>query len=351
MVFNTEAHIISHTDYFSTALQKMGQPGHLRTLFVLGDDGAVIGTLTDGDIRRAFLQGVTLDQPCGQFAFRNFRFVYADAPENNRFEEWKKLGINVIPVLDQNRRLQRILDLSSLQGFIPVTAVIMAGGIGSRLRPLTLEKPKPMLEVNGIPILEINIRRLMSYGVEDIHISVNYLKEQIMDYFGDGSSFGCRIHYILESEPRGTIGALSELAGKVKHQDILLFNADLLSNIDLGEMFSFHRASDSDLCMASIPYKVKIPFAVLELSEHQITGISEKPTYTYYSNAGFYLFRAKHLEKIPGSGFYNATDFTEKLISERHKVMQFPVLGYWSDIGSIEEYQKAQDDIRYLDLY
>jgi dTDP-glucose pyrophosphorylase len=351
MAVDSALHTIYYKEPLSSALEKMGRSGHLRTLFILGEHNEVVGTLTDGDIRRAFLKGVQLNQECGECAFRSFRYVAEGGPDSNEIAEWKKLGINVVPVLDKQKRLVRILNIAKLQGFLPVSAVIMAGGVGSRLRPLTIDKPKPMLPVNGIPILEINIRRLISFGVDEIFISVNYLKEQIMAHFGDGSSLGCHIHYLTENEPRGTIGALSGLKGKISHNDILLFNADLLSNIQLDEMFNAYHQVDADMCMASIPYKVKVPFAVLELNDHQISGISEKPTYTYYSNAGFYMFKSAHLNRIPDLGFYNATDFTDSLIHDKKKVIQFPILGYWSDIGSIEEYQKAQDDIQYLDLY
>jgi len=347
----TDLHSISDKQTLLTAMAKMGQPGHLRTLFLLDDEGKVTGTLTDGDIRRAMLGGVQLNEPAGTCGFKNFRFITAGRDASAQLSEWKALGIRVVPVLDGNGKLLRILDLNSVRAFMPVTAVIMAGGFGKRLQPLTDSVPKPMLPIKGIPILEINIRRLLSFGVEHIYIAVNYLKEQIMDHFGDGSAMGCRIEYIHEDEPRGTIGALSELQGKTLRNDMLLFNADLLSNIDLDEMFRFYSSAQADFCMGSIPYKVNIPFAVLELADHKITGISEKPTYTYYSNAGFYLFKSALLQKLPKSGFYNATDFVEKLIEEGLNMVQFPILGYWSDIGSLEEYHKAQDDIQYLDLY
>lgn len=332
-------------------MKKMGRPGHLRTLFITDDSGRLTGTLTDGDIRRAFLKGTAISTPCGEVCFRAFRRVTPGMENTRVLHEWRDLGIMVVPVVDAEGKLVRILDLKQLRGFLPVTAVIMAGGFGNRLRPLTQQTPKPMLPVNGLPILEINIRRLVSFGVDDIHIAVNYLKDQIMDYFGDGSKFGCSIQYLHEDEPRGTIGALSQLKNSVSHPDILLFNADLLSNIDLAEMYQFYQEASADFCMGTIPYRVNVPFAVLELNDHRITGISEKPTYTYYSNAGFYLFRSQHLAHIPDTGFYNATDFTDKLISGGYNTVQFPILGYWSDIGSIEEYQKAQEDIQYLDLY
>jgi dTDP-glucose pyrophosphorylase len=346
-----DLHTISDQASLAEAMEKLGQPGQLRTLFLINAEHQVTGSLTDGDIRRALLKGTTLDQPCAACSFQAFKNISPDANVVAEIPQWKALGISVIPVLDAQKRLVRILDLNRLKSYLPVTAVIMAGGFGNRLRPLTIQTPKPMLPLNGMPILEINIRRLISYGIQDIYLAVNYLKDQIMQYFGDGKQLGCTIHYIEENEPRGTMGALSELVQKTVQQDILLFNADLLSNIDLEEMYNAYQNGNAALCMATIPYRVNIPFAVVELQENQITGLSEKPTYTYYSNAGFYLFQSAYIGEIPKQGFYNATDFVDALIAKQSKVVQFPILGYWSDIGSIEEYHKASEDIQYLDLF
>jgi dTDP-glucose pyrophosphorylase len=347
---DTASHTINANAPISACLELMGLPGHLRTVFVLNMDNAIIGSISDGDIRRGFLKGLTLSDSCDKFAFDDFKFITTEDDKHLEIPKWREFGITVVPLLDHSGRLLRILDLRKLKGYLPITACIMAGGFGHRLRPLTNQIPKPMLRIGNKPILEININRLVQYGVEDIYISVHYLKEQIMDYFGDGSQFGCKIQYILESSPLGTMGALGILESPVAHNNILLFNADLLSTIDLEEMYQNFRLQKSDLSIASIPYKVNIPFAVFDLQDHHIIGLSEKPTYTYYSNAGFYIFRREHLSYIPSNEYFNATDFAQALINDNKTVTQFPVLGYWSDIGSIEDFQKAQEDILLLDL-
>lgn len=350
MSVQIEAHTINSEESISVCLEKMNLPHHLRTVFVLDAGNKLVGSISDGDIRRGFLKGLSLQNTCEAFMFKDFKSVNPETVTVDYIKLCKELGISVLPQINAEGGLTRILDLTKLKSFLPLSAVIMAGGFGNRLRPLTNETPKPMLPVGGIPILEINIKRLIQYGIDEVYIAVNYLKEKIMDYFGDGSNWGIKINYIIENEPLGTIGALHLIKNKIKHAQILLFNADILSNIDLEDMYNGFKESNADLSIASIPYKVTVPFAVFEFNQHNIIGLSEKPTYTYYSNAGFYLFQTKHLNQIPDNTFYNATDFTETLIKDGAIVTQFPILGYWSDIGSIEDYKKAQTDIQILDL-
>jgi len=171
-----------------------------------------------------------------------------------------------------------------------------------------------------------------------------------MDYFGNGEKWGCNISYIEENQPLGTIGALS-LIENIKHQQILLFNADLLSNIDFEDMYCKFLQHESQLSIASIPHKITLPYAVLEGQNHQITSISEKPTYTYFANAGFYLFNAELIKRIPKNEFYNATDFVEDLIQHKLPVSSFPIHGYWSDIGSIDDYKKSNEDFPNLNFF
>jgi NDP-sugar pyrophosphorylase family protein len=226
----------------------------------------------------------------------------------------------------------------------------MAGGLGTRLRPLTINTPKPMLHVGDFPILEINIRRLLLFGIKEIFICVGYLKEQIFNYFGNGSQWNCQIHYIEENQPLGTIGALSKLP-QIINEHILLFNADLLSNIDFEEMFLKYIRSESHICMATIPHRITLPYAVLEEKNDLITSLVEKPTYTYQANAGFYIFHSHLTHQIPKNAFYNATDFIEMAMKNNQKITSFPILGYWNDIGSIQDFEKSQEDIKSLHLF
>ncbi len=347
---NLNRHTIKLTDPISAAMQKMSEPNHLRVIFVLNEKHQVIGSITDGDIRRGLLKGLNTDSPCEDFAFKDFKFINAEAINIATIQHFKEIGIFVLPVLNSLNELLKIIDFRSQISFLPVSAVIMAGGFGNRLRPLTISTPKPMLAVGDMPILEINIKRLIQFGIHDIVICVNYLKDQIINYFGNGSKWNCEITYIEETEPLGTIGAIS-LHNNFKYNDILLFNADLLSNINLEEMFLKYQSSESDLIVAGIPHKITLPYAVLEQANNKIVQISEKPTYTYFSNAGFYMFSKNLNSIIPKNTFYNATDFVEELIKQDKKVTSFEILGYWNDIGSIEDYEKSKIDIQYLNLF
>lgn len=347
---NLNLHTINLNDPISAAMQKMSEPNHFRVIFVLNEKKQVIGSITDGDIRRGLLKGLNTDSACEDFAFRDFKYINSDDINIETLHHYKEIGIFVLPVLNSTFELIKIIDFKSQISYLPISAVIMAGGFGNRLRPLTISTPKPMLPVGEIPILEINIKRLIQFGIHDIVICVNYLKDQIINYFGNGSKWNCEITYIEESEPLGTIGALS-LHNNYKYNDILLFNADLLSNINFEEMYLKYQSSSSDLIIAGIPHKVTLPYAVLEQTNNQIVQISEKPTYTYFSNAGFYMFSKNLNTIIPKNTFYNATDFVEELIKLNKKVTSFEILGYWNDIGSIEDYEKSKIDIQYLNLF
>lgn len=346
--------IKSHTIMFdapiSEALEKLNLPYHLKTVFVIDQNNQVIGTITDGDIRRGLLNGINFSENCEKFAFKDFKFLQDGNFSIEQLILWRERQIYILPLLNKQHELIEILNFNELKSFLPLTAVIMAGGFGNRLRPLTQNTPKPMLKIGDIPILEINIKRLIQFGIRDIILCVNYLKEQIIDHFGNGEKWNCNITYIEENQPLGTIGALS-LIEKIKHQQVLLFNADLLSNIDFEDMYCKFLQHHSQLSIASIPHKITLPYAVLEGQNHQITSISEKPTYTYFANAGFYLFDSELVNRIPKNEFYNATDFVEDLLQNNFTVSSFPIHGYWSDIGSIDDYKKSCEDFPNLNFF
>ena len=346
-----EQHQVEASQPLSAALNLMGMAGHLRTLFVTDSDSRVIGTLSDGDIRRGLLKGLSAQDPCEAFMFKDFRSLRKGQIDVRQLQAYREKDICIFPLLDETDRLERIIDLNDLRSYLPLTAVIMAGGLGQRLRPLTLETPKPLLPVGGVPILEINIKRLVRYGIREIFLCVGYKKEQIMDHFQDGSAWDCHIHYVEENQPLGTMGALAYLPKQLEHKQILLFNADLLSDLDLEAFYLRHQDQGNALTVASIPYKVKVPYAILEQEQDRVKAFVEKPTYTYFANAGFYLLQQSDLGRIPKGELFNATDFMDQLIADGSKVGTHPILGYWSDIGSLSDYEKAQSDIPNLHLY
>jgi NDP-sugar pyrophosphorylase family protein len=257
------------------------------------------------------------------------------------------LGIKLLPVLDDNQQIVQILDLKQIKTSLPVDAVIMAGGRGERLRPLTDKVPKPMLPLGDKPIIEHNIDRLKEHGVTNIYISINYLKQQLIDHFGDGSSRGISIKYVEEDKPLGTMGSIS-LIEKFENPYILVMNSDLFTDADFEDMWLTMQEQKADLCVASIPYTVNIPFAIMERTNGHITGLKEKPTHTHYANAGIYLFRKDVLKYIPKNQRFNATDLIEALIASNGKVIDNPITGYWIDIGRHEEYEKAKNIIKHI---
>lgn len=321
-----------------------------RTLFVVNDNNKLVGSLTDGDIRRGLLNGLEISQPIVSFMNSNFKFLKDSQDNISLIKEYKRSGIQLVPLIDDNGQLLEVIDLTKTKTVLPVTALIMAGGRGERLSPFTDNCPKPMLKIGNKPIIEHNIDRLIAYGISDIYISVKYLKEQIMDYFGDGSSKGIRITYLEEKEALGTLGALS-LIDNFLYKDCLIMNSDLLTNIDFEDFYSFYKENDACMALASIPYVVNIPYAVLETNGNKVSSFSEKPTYTYYSNGGIYLLKTGLKEYIKKEAFFNATDLMDILIADnQHHLVHYPLLGYWLDIGKYQDFMKAQEDIKHINL-
>jgi NDP-sugar pyrophosphorylase family protein len=265
--------------------------------------------------------------------------------------ELKKLGVRFAPVLDEKGKCLRLLDTSHLHALLPVQAVIMAGGRGERLMPLTKDLPKPMLRVGNKPIIEINIDRLSSYGISNIHVSVNYLADRIVEYFGDGASKSVSIRYLHESAPLGTMGALS-LIDEFEKDYVLVMNSDLLTNIDFEAFYEKFVDSNADMIVATTPYHVKIPFAILELDDSfQVRNFREKPSYTYQSNAGIYMMKRELLSHIPKGMKFDATDMMNFVLNNNMKLVSDSILGYWLDIGSMDDFKKAQEDILHINLY
>jgi len=228
---------------------------------------------------------------------------------------------------------------------LPIDAVIMAGGEGTRLLPLTKDIPKPMLKIGGKPIMEYNVDLLKSYGISHVTLSVKYLKELIEEYYQDGASKELEISYITEDRPLGTIGAVKQIE-EFHNNYVLVMNSDLLTNINLEQMFDELVSSEADMVVATVDYKVQIPYGIVESDGSRIKALVEKPTYTYYSNAGIYMFKKEIIEMIPDNSHFNATDLLEKLLENNHKVTHFPINSYWLDIGKHHDFEKAQKDVK-----
>ena len=315
-------------------------------LFVTNNDGSVLGSLTDGDIRRSLTIEPDLLRKVGEICYRNFVFEY-DEKEFLDLSSLRKKDIKVLPILDKNKKIVRILDLEKVKSILPLECMIMAGGRGKRLSPLTDNVPKPMLLLDGKPILEHNIDRLIAFGIKKIYISVKYLGEQIEEYFGDGSQKGIIIEYVWEEESLGTAGALA-LVDEFKTEHVLLMNSDLFTDVDFQDLYLELIKSKADMAVSSTEYKVDIPFAVFETNLKQVIDFKEKPSFIYHSNAGIYILKKKLISEIPKNKFYDITDLMDNLVKQGGKLIHNPIKGFWIDIGNPSDYIQAQEFMKHL---
>ncbi len=343
-------HIVYTTDSVKDTFPKLNELKKNTVLIVANEQDNLIGSLTDGDIRRGILKGLTLESPLTEFIQENPLFIYEDEIHRADINELRLKNFMVIPIVDRNKKILRILNLQDIQGVIPADVFIMAGGKGQRLMPLTAETPKPMLHVGEKPIIEHNIDRLIKFGIKNIYLSVNYLADCIKDYFGNGCDKGVSIKYVHEDKPLGTLGSV-KLVEELEHDYVMVMNSDLLTDIDYNGFFQQFIASGADMAVATTSYHVDVPYGVMEVENgNLVSALKEKPRYTYYSNAGIYIIKKELLSLVPHNEFYNVTDLMESLIEEGKKLVSFPILGYWLDIGKHEDFKKAQEDIKSLAL-
>lgn len=342
----TNKAIVRHTTTIKQALQLIDSLAG-QTLFVINENDKMVGTVSDGDIRRALIKDYSISAQINEIMLTKFKFLKINDFSLDRLTNLNMLKIQYVPLLNENNEIEEILDLKKLKSVLPLEAIIMAGGKGTRLKPYTLTTPKPLLEINGKPIIEYNIDRLIEFGVKKIYISVNYLKEQIKDYFGDGSGKGVSIEYIEEELTTGTLGSATYIE-KFGTNDVLVMNSDLLTNINYEDFYVSYLEKQSEMIVATVPYQVNIPYGVIETEKSKVMSLKEKPTYTYYSNAGIYIINKKCLREIPQKSFYNATDLINKLLEEKREVTNFPIIGYWLDIGKPKDFEKAQEDAKHI---
>lgn len=350
MTSNLQKHILYEHESVRDALIKLNDMKTAPILIVADKEMRLVGSLTDGDLRRGFIKGLAFDNPILDYLQPNPLFIYNDEVQKADINGLRKRNFLVIPIINRDRVIVEILNLTVLHSVVPADVIIMAGGRGQRLMPLTANTPKPMLMVGDKPILEHNIDRLIKYGVKNIYISVNYLASHIEEYFGDGSNKGISIRYIYEDKPLGTIGAV-KLAESLQHDYIMVMNSDILTNIDYDGFFQTFIRAGADMAVATTSYQVEVPYGVLEVDgSNFVSSLKEKPRYTYYSNAGIYIAKRELLSMVPDNEFYNVTDLMETIIANNKKLISFPILGYWLDIGKHEDYKKAQEDIKNINL-
>lgn len=316
-------------------------------LFVVDSEDRMVGTLTDGDSRRALIAGVSVNDTIDHVMHRNFNSLTEGVDYDvHHLHEQREKKMRLVPILDKERRIIDIINLERYRSWLPVDAVLMAGGKGERLRPLTEKTPKPLLPVGNKAIIDHNVDRLISYGIQHINVTVNYLKEKIEEHFQEPRD-GVQIQTVREPKYLGTIGSI-KFVPKFYNDNILLMNSDLFTNIDYEDFYLHFEHHDAEMSVAAVPYNVSIPYGVLNLEGRNIKGLLEKPKYNYYANAGIYLIKRRALDEIPEDIFFNATDLVEKLIAEGKKVIRYPLNGTWIDIGNPQEYQKVQDLVKHI---
>jgi dTDP-glucose pyrophosphorylase/predicted transcriptional regulator len=318
--------------------------GAIEVVFVRAPDGRIVGTLTDGDVRRAILRGVPLDVPAVEGAMR--RSFTSVAPAVSRAEVldlMRARSISQVPVLDERGALVGLHLLTELIGAAvkPNWALIMAGGRGTRLYPLTETIPKPMLTVAGRPILERLVMHLVGYGIREVFLSVHYLSEIVERHFGDGSAFGCRIRYLREEQPLGTGGALSMLPEAPRHP-LLVMNGDLVTQVNVDRLLEEHRIAGRAMTVAARPYQVEIPFGVLDVDETRVVGLREKPSQQMLVNAGIYVISPEVVARVPPATALPMTTLVEQCLEGGLPVGAHLVADEWIDVGRHDELKKAR---------
>jgi len=325
--------------------------GEKGIVLVTDKNSCLLGTITDGDIRRAVLAEADLDAPVRKFLEQKRHSPYLEAvtaPIGTEraalLQLMKKHSVRHVPLLDDSGRVVDLVTLDELlpDQVLPVQAVIMAGGIGKRLHPLTEEVPKPMLSVGGRPLMERIIEQLGEAGIQQINIATHYKAEKIVAHFGDGGNFGVNLNYVDENQPLGTAGALGLLEKPTG--PLLVINGDILTQMNFRAMSAYHQEHKADLTVAVRKYDLKVPYGVIESDGAFVQGLAEKPSYSFFVNAGIYLLEPSVYRYVPHGQHFDMTDLIQQLLEEGRPVASFPIVEYWLDIGQPADYDQAQED-------
>ena len=337
-----DRHRIADNARLIDALGRLNElSGGVMTLLVTDETDRMVGTLTDGDVRRALLRGVGLDAPVSDAMFRKFRYLLENEVDPAALRRLRSHSFALIPVLDRNGHISRIIDTRVTKTILPVSAILMAGGKGERLRPMTLSTPKPLLKIADKAIIDYNIEALAAVGVTDITVTVNYLAEQLEEHFSKPVA-DVSVKCVREDRPLGTIGSVA-LVDIPETGDTIVMNSDLLTTISFEDLYLHHRAQKADITIAAVPYNVSVPYAILDTDGECVTALEEKPSYSYYANAGIYIFSNELLHTLSADERTDATDLIERAIARKKRVCYFPINGTWIDIGSPADFAHARE--------
>lgn len=325
-----------------------------QTLFVVDNSQKLSGTLTDGDVRRGVLRGLALNASIEECSNKKFRAIMPSQTTLDIIyflKECRAKGITLVPQLNEEGRIIRILDLTQTPTILPLSAVLMAGGKGERLRPYTLTTPKPLLQIENKAIIDYNIDRLIRNGIKDITVCTGYLAEQIEEHFKNPyGETDITVECVRETTPLGTIGAVSltNLYNK-EDGDTLVMNSDIITSLSFEDMYLHHIKTDSDITMGVINYSINVPFAVVETSDDNvIEALSEKPSFSYLINSGIYIFKNRIFKKIRRGEKTDAPDLIMDAIESGSKVTAFAINGTWIDVGSTSDFGRAKEIMKHL---
>ncbi len=338
------------------SIKIIDRSGRISMALLVDAGERLVATITDGDIRRGIMAGFGLDSP-----LRDILPIKAGLPNAlpvtaaagidpaAQLRILRERSVRQLPLLDAEGRVADIVLLADLLPPKPqeMTAVIMAGGYGSRLKPLTDDVPKPMLPVGGRPLMERTVEKLRDAGIRRIVVTTHYLPEKIMEHFGDGHDFDVTLNYLREDHPLGTGGALALVP--TPEEPLLVINGDILTQVDFRAMLAYHQEHRADLTVAVRHYGIQVPYGVMECEGSLVKGVSEKPRLNFFVNAGIYLLDPGVFAFIGADRSFNMTDLIQWLLRAGKTVVSFPIIEYWLDIGQPEDYRKAQDDAKGAD--
>lgn len=317
----------------------------MQIALVVDADRRLLGTVTDGDIRRAILKGDSMEEPVEKIMNRRPTTFRANENRKDMLVAMRLLKFSQIPIVDNQGRVVGLQVLDSLITPAPREnpVVLMAGGMGTRLRPLTGNCPKPLLKVGDRPVLQTILESFIEHGFQHFYFSVNYKAEMIEEYFGNGSQWGVDIRYLQEDKKLGTAGALSLLPEKTE-LPLIVMNGDILTKINFQQLLDFHADHRAAATMCVHKYDFQIPYGVVNVEKHRLTNITEKPTQSFFINAGIYVLEPRVLPFIPANTYYDMPSLFDKLMKQKMETSVFPLHEYWLDIGHLNDFERAQGD-------
>ena len=346
---NTDIFIQPH-ETLSSAIKLINKTGY-RCLIVTTDRGELLGTLSDGDIRRSILKSFKLNGPIENIYNKDSFFIFDNKrDEVDLYDIFLDKKFDLIPIINNKKKVldviyfdeiyQNKIQLAPVRNDVEV--VIMAGGLGSRLLPLTKDTPKPMIKIDKRPIIQIVIESFYKYGIRDFLISVNHMSDQIISYLQDGKNLGVNINYINEKEPLGTCGSLSLIKNVHNNKNYIITNADILADLDITDLLKQHDAKKADISVCTKFHEVNIPYGVVKGDEF-VDLIEEKPNKTFWINSGIYVLSADMIRSLEYNIKKDMPDFIGDKIKERKKIAIYPMTGYWKDIGNVKELNEARE--------